>query len=327
MPVQLHCLSHTPIFGQVPIAAATEREVHDALAATHDAIAAFDPELVLLFAPDHYSGFFHGLMPSFCIGLAATSIGDYGSPAGDLAVAEDVALGCVRACHAAGVDVAFSRAMQVDHGFSQPLDLVCGGLARYPVVPVFINAAASPVAPIARSRALGAAIGRHLAADHANRRIVVMGSGGLSHDPPVPQLDTAPPEIRARLIAGGNRPPAVQKAHEGRVIAAAMAFSAADPLVGGGTQVPLNPAWDRHILALLAAGDFAALDALDDAAITRDAGIAGHEIRTWVAAHACLDAMGPWHADAPYYRPIAEWMAGFAIARAEPVAQRQTVAA
>jgi 2,3-dihydroxyphenylpropionate 1,2-dioxygenase len=320
MPLDLHCLSHTPILGQVPIDPATDAEVRGALAATRDSIAAFDPELVILFAPDHYSGFFHGLMPSFCVGIAADSIGDYGSSGGALDVPEEIALDCVRACHADGVDVAFSRAMQVDHGFAQPLDLVCGGLTRYPVVPVFINAAGQPVAPIARSRALGAAIGRYLARDHPERRVVVIGSGGLSHDPPVPQLDTAPPEIRARLIAGGARPPSVQKAHEGRVIAAAMAFSAADPLVGGGTQRPLNPAWDRHILDLLASGNFDALDALDNADITRDGGIAGHEIRTWVAAHACLDAVGPWRADPPYYRPVADWMAGFAVSHAAPLA-------
>ena len=320
MPIQLHCLSHTPILGQVPIAAETDTEVRGAIATARASIAAFDPELVILFAPDHYAGFFHALMPSFCIGVAADSIGDYDSSGGPLKVPEDIALACVEACHADGVDVAFSRAMQVDHGFAQPLDLVCGGLGRYPIVPVFINAAGHPVAPLARSRALGAAIGRYLARDHRDRRVVVIGSGGLSHDPPVPQLDTAPPEIRARLIAGGNRPPDVQKAHEGRVIAAAMAFSAADPLLGGGTQRPLNPDWDRHILALLAAGDFDALDALDNAAITRDGGIAGHEIRTWVAAYSCLDAAGPWRADPPYYRPIAEWMAGFAVSHAAPLA-------
>ena len=34
------------------------------------------------FAPDHYNGFFYRLMPPFCIGYAAESIGDYDSQVG-----------------------------------------------------------------------------------------------------------------------------------------------------------------------------------------------------------------------------------------------------
>ncbi len=324
MPIQLHCLSHTPIFGQVQIAPETDQEVRSALAASRAQIEAFDPDVVLIFAPDHYVGFFHGLMPSFCIGLAAEAVGDYGTSAGAIDVPQDIALGCITACQAQGVDVAFSRAMKVDHGFAQPLDQLCGGLKRYPIVPIFINAIGAPLAPLARSRALGSAIGGYLADEHADRRIVVIGSGGLSHDPPLPKIETAPPEILARLIGGGTRAPDVQKAHEASVIAAARAFHAADPLVGGGTQVPLNPVWDQTVLALLISGDFDALDAFDNAAISRAAGSSAHEIRTWIAAYACLDAFGPWRGSAPFYRAIPEWMAGYAIAQAAPLAQ-QTV--
>ena len=32
--------------------------------------------------PNHYNGFFYNLMPPYCLGYAATSIGDYGSQAG-----------------------------------------------------------------------------------------------------------------------------------------------------------------------------------------------------------------------------------------------------
>jgi len=82
VPIQLHCLSHTPVFGKAAITAETEWEVRSALAKPRAQIGAFDPDVVLLFAPDHYAGFFHGLMPPFCIGLAADSIGDYGSSEG-----------------------------------------------------------------------------------------------------------------------------------------------------------------------------------------------------------------------------------------------------
>ena len=35
------------------------------------ALRAFDPDLVVVFGPDHFNGFFYELMPAFCIGTAA----------------------------------------------------------------------------------------------------------------------------------------------------------------------------------------------------------------------------------------------------------------
>lgn len=313
MPAALHCLSHTPVFGKVPVDPAVDAGVKAALGETAAAIAAFDPELIVLFGPDHYMGFFHKLMPPFCIGTAATAVGDYGTSAGPLDVPADVAIAMAQACHDAGVDVAVSRAMRVDHGFSQALDLVGGGLARYPVVPVFVNAVGQPLGPIARSRALGAAIGGYLARAQGERRVLVMASGGLSHDPPIPLLDSAPPEVVERLIAGGDRAPYVQVAHEARVVAAAARYAAVDPVVGGGERMPLNPAWDRWVLDALNRGDLDALDALSNAEIDAAAGGSGQEIRCWIAAYACLAAFGAWQAETRYYRAIPQWIAGFAV--------------
>ena len=31
----------------------------------------FTPDLVVVFGPDHFNGFFYELMPAFCIGTAA----------------------------------------------------------------------------------------------------------------------------------------------------------------------------------------------------------------------------------------------------------------
>ena len=38
----------------------------------------YDPELVVIFSPDHYNGFFYKSMPPFCIGTSANGVGDYG---------------------------------------------------------------------------------------------------------------------------------------------------------------------------------------------------------------------------------------------------------
>ena len=43
------------------------RELDSCAAALH----AFNPDLVVVFGPDHFNGFFYELMPAFCIGTAA----------------------------------------------------------------------------------------------------------------------------------------------------------------------------------------------------------------------------------------------------------------
>jgi 2,3-dihydroxyphenylpropionate 1,2-dioxygenase len=235
----------------------TRRRVDMALGGARKFVADFDPELVVLFGPDHYNGFFYDMMPSFCIGASAESIGDYDTPAGPLLVDHDVAWTFARAALDAGIDVALSERMSVDHGFAQPLEVLFGGLGRTPVVPVFINCVAEPMGPARRARLLGSAIG--LAAASLNRRVLIIGSGGLSHDPPVPRLEGAAPEVAAALISEGRRLTPEQRAgRQSRVIQAGRDYAA-----GVSTMQPLNPDWDRNVLAVLASGELEQIDAYD----------------------------------------------------------------
>ena len=186
MSVYLHCMSHSPLVGYVDPAAEVLAEVDGVVAGARERIERFAPELVILFAPDHYNGFFYDLMPSFCIGMAAHAIGDYASAAGPLDVPKELAEACAAAVLEAGVDAAVSYRMQVDHGFAQPLELLLGGLDRCPVIPVFINAVAMPLPSFQRARLFGEAIGRF--ARTLDKRVLLLASGGLSHQPPVPEL-------------------------------------------------------------------------------------------------------------------------------------------
>ncbi|STT26450.1 2,3-dihydroxyphenylpropionate 1,2-dioxygenase [Klebsiella pneumoniae] len=94
MHAYLHCLSHTPLVGFVDPEQAVLDEVNGVIADARRRIAEFDPELVVLFAPDHYNGFFYDVMPPFCLGVGATAIGDFASAAGDLPVPAELAEAC-----------------------------------------------------------------------------------------------------------------------------------------------------------------------------------------------------------------------------------------
>lgn len=309
--IALCCMSHSPLLNLPGPSDELLEDIGMQLAAARAFVADFDPQLVVIFSPDHYNGFFYRLMPPFCIGSAANGVGDYGSYAGALDVPARLAEQMAAAAWESGVDVSLSAAMDVDHGTVQPLEALFGDAGSRPVIPVFINSVATPLGPLKRARALGAAIGAHLGT--LDRRVLVIGSGGLSHDPPVPTLATAPPAALARIVGGAPMTPEARAARQEAVISAAHDFAH-----GQSPLQPLNPDWDRALLDLIDTNRLTEVDGWNNEWIAREAGNSAHEIRTWVAAFAALAAQGPYQTRQRYYRAAPELIAGFAIRTAVP---------
>ncbi|NLJ62477.1 MAG: 3-carboxyethylcatechol 2,3-dioxygenase [Alcaligenaceae bacterium] len=311
MTVLLKCLSHTPLRGLYDPEPSIVAEVEQVLAQAKAEVEAFDPELIILFAPDHYNGLFYDLMPPFVVATAAESVGDYNTPLGNLSIPQDLALDLVRYIHGKDVDVALSHRLQVDHGCTQILMETTGSLTRYPVIPIIINSVAPPFNPYRRIRKLGDAIGQFIAT--LNKRVLILGSGGLSHEPPVPLLSGAASEVAEFLICGRNPTPEARAAREARTVAAAKIFGTAECEL-----TPLNAEWDNAFMDLLANNELEKVDAFEVEVISKEAGRSTHEVRTWVAAFAALAAQGNYTATKDYYRPINEWIAGYGVISAQP---------
>ncbi|GAW48960.1 MULTISPECIES: 3-carboxyethylcatechol 2,3-dioxygenase [unclassified Nocardioides] len=305
MPAALVGTSHTPLLGKHDPRPEVRAEVDGVLASARAFVEDFAPDLVVIFGPDHYNGFLYDMMPSFCIGAEATSVGDYGMPTGPLEVDRGVARRILRHALESGIDLALSEDMQVDHGIVQPLTFFFDAIHSIPVVPIFINSVAEPLGPAIRARLLGRAVGEALSG--LDRRVLIIGSGGLSHDPPVLRFDESTPEVIERLKHGRNPSPEQMAAREKNVIGAAREFFAGSP-----KYRPLNPEWDRRVLDSLAAADFAAIDQHNNDWFVAEGGHSAHEVRTWIAAYAALAAFGDYAVTSTYYRPIPEWFAGFA---------------
>jgi len=305
------CASHTPLKDYLSPGTAIEKEISDCFTGIGTWVDGFAPDLVVVLGPDHFNGFFYQLMPSFCVGAAVEAIGDWKTPAGAFPVDAAIAEGCVRALHQQGIDAALSHRMVVDHGVVQILDQLFDWEALPPILPIFINCAAPPLPPLARVVALGRTLGRYLAS--LERRVLIIGSGGLSHDPPIPRLIDAPEEVRRRLIDGGLSP-AARTARQQRVLDEAV--SQRD---GSSQRTPLNPKWDQAFLDLLVTRNFEKICDMDDDSITRNGGCGGHEIRTWVAASAAIDVARAYHPRVHYYRAIPTWVAGFGVMTLESV--------
>ena len=321
MTVQLICCSHSPLM---------TTDVEESQPATHarffaemdsvsTALHKFSPDLIVVFGPDHFNGFFYELMPSFCIGTAAEGAHDWHLEGGPLRVPRELAVACIRYLQSRDFDVALSHQMKVDHGITIPLYKLAGALNRYDVLPVFINCAADPRPSFRRVRAFGEAIGAFLA--DKEMRITVVGSGGLSHDPPTPRLERSPPDLARRLIVRQTPSQDELDARERRVVKAAR-----DLVVGKGPCLPPSEEWDRNFLSTFLASRHEDFDRLTDDEIDRVAGFGGHEVRTWVAAGAAARRMGDLQTELRYYHLVPEWITGMGIVVGETAGRRGAAA-
>ncbi len=175
--------------------------------------------------------------------------------------------------------------MQIDHAFSQPLHRLLGGLGRYPVIPVFINALVPPLLRFGRSRGLGAVVGNVLR--NSGKRILVIGSGGLSHHPTryYPAPEDATPEVLGWEMEGDrggtmNARTWFQRLYDMHVEGAAMLID------GRRTRedIRLNPAFDQRFMQMANELDTSPADDWDPQATIREAGIGSMELHGWVAA-------------------------------------------
>jgi 2,3-dihydroxyphenylpropionate 1,2-dioxygenase len=310
MSVALVCASHTPLMYRGPASNDTEQRVRTAFGKLGSFVREFQPDYIIQFAPDHFNGFFYDLMPSFCIGAGAVSLGDWGGATGPLDVPEQTALELVDHVRAEDFDVAVSYRMPVDHGFVQMWEAVLGDFKSVPILPIFVNAAAPPIPTYRRARLLGESVGRF--ATKSGKRVLFAASGGLSHDPPLPAMKDAPPEIRERLINGRNPTPEAKAAREKRVLEAGVLSGA-----GTGPSMPLNPKWDAEFMEILRSGQIWRADAFNTDEVREVAGRGANEVLAWVAAFAAVSAGGKFTLEQEFYEAIPGWIAGMAMMAAK----------
>jgi len=141
----------------------------------------------VVFYNDHGLNFFLDKMPTFAIGAAAEyrhedegwGISGYKPYPG----APDLSWHIIEQVVGAGFDPVTCQKMVVDHGVAVPLELCWPDTDSWPVklVPICINTVQHPLPSPARCLALGKAVGEALRSWQGGERIVVLGTGGMSH--------------------------------------------------------------------------------------------------------------------------------------------------
>ena len=158
----------------------------DGYAPARQWLAEARPDVAVVFYNDHGLNFFLDKMPTFAIGAAAdyaTADEGWGIPVvppfpGDLALSWHL----IESLMAEDFDLTTCQQMLVDHAFTIPLQLMWPGDQR-PVktIPISINTVQHPLPSPDRCYRLGQAVGRAIASYPGDQKVVVLGTGGLSH--------------------------------------------------------------------------------------------------------------------------------------------------
>ncbi len=184
--------SHVPAIGNA-IARGLQQEAYwkpffDGFRGVHEWLQEVRPDVVVMFYNDHGLNFFLDKMPTFAVGAAAEyryADEGWGIPAmfapfpGDAPLSWHIIESLVRD----EFDITMCQEMLVDHAFAVPMALLWPGAASWPVktVPIAINTVQHPLPSAARCFKLGQAVGRAIEAYPADMKVVILGTGGLSH--------------------------------------------------------------------------------------------------------------------------------------------------
>lgn len=144
------------------------------------------PDIAVVFYNDHGLNFFLDKMPTFAIGAAAqyqNADEGWGIPTlPPFKGAPDLSWHLINHLVAQDFDLTTCQEMLVDHAFTLPLKLFWPeGECPVLTVPICINTVQFPLPSAKRCLALGRAVGEAIAAWDSDKKVVVIGTGGLSH--------------------------------------------------------------------------------------------------------------------------------------------------
>ena len=171
-------------------------------------LAEVQPDVVVVLYNDHGLNFFLDKMPTFAVGAAAAyrnADEGWGLPtlppfAGHPALSWHL----IEQLVGDAFDITSCQEMLVDHAFTLPLALLwpaADGPCPVKTVPVCINTVQFPLPSARRCWDLGQAIGRAVQAWPGDERVVVLGTGGLSHQLDGPRAGFMNPAFDRQFMA------------------------------------------------------------------------------------------------------------------------------
>jgi protocatechuate 4,5-dioxygenase beta chain len=153
----------------------------------HGWLAREKPDVAVVFYNDHGLNFFLDKLPTFAVGAASEYRNEdegWGIPVSKSAAGDcDLSWHLINQLVGDGFDITIYQDMLVDHAVTIPMALMWPGKRAWPVkiVPISINTVQHPLPSLARCLNLGRSVGRAIDAYGKDIKVVVVGTGGLSH--------------------------------------------------------------------------------------------------------------------------------------------------
>jgi protocatechuate 4,5-dioxygenase, beta chain len=145
------------------------------------------PDVIFLVFNDHATAFSLEMIPTFAIGTAAEYLpADEGwgpRPVPKVIGHPELASHIAQSVIQDDFDLTIVNRMDVDHGLTVPLSLMCGQVQAWPcpVIPFAVNVVQYPVPSGRRCWNLGRAIRRAVQSFDQPLKVQVWGTGGMSH--------------------------------------------------------------------------------------------------------------------------------------------------
>ena len=145
------------------------------------------PDVIFLVYNDHATAFSLEMIPTFAIGTAAEfQPADEGwgpRPVPKVIGHPDLASHIAQSVIQQDFDLTIVNKMDVDHGLTVPLSLMCGDVKEWPfkVIPFAVNVVQYPVPSGMRCFKLGQAIRKAVESFDEDLNVQIWGTGGMSH--------------------------------------------------------------------------------------------------------------------------------------------------
>ncbi len=164
------------------------------------------PDVILLVFNDHATAFSLEMIPTFAIGCAAEyAVADEGW--GPRSVPKvighpELAAHITQSVIQDDFDLTIVNKMDVDHGLTVPLTLMCGQPTEWPcpVIPIAINVVQYPVPSGKRCLNLGKAIRKAVESFDKDLNVQIWGTGGMSHQLQGPRAGLINKEFDANFM-------------------------------------------------------------------------------------------------------------------------------
>jgi protocatechuate 4,5-dioxygenase beta chain len=185
------CTSHVPAIGRAIDTGKTGepywRPVFEGYEPAQKWLANVKPDVVILVYNDHGNAFSIQSIPTFAIGCADEFLpADEGHGRRKVPVVKGhsrLAWHLTESLVSDEFDMTIMNEMDVDHGLTVPLSLICGQREAWPfkVIPICVNVIQYPQPTAHRCFALGRAIRKAVDSFDEDLKVVVVGTGGMSH--------------------------------------------------------------------------------------------------------------------------------------------------